>query len=294
MFLPTLHFKHVSCWRFICSSFPRGDSICQHPSSCKWEGAGRLCHHQGLGDGDRDKGQLLSRDWAVTPGHSVREGLNGGVHTFFPCSMQSVRLLAAVGSERSAGSNQAHQWDQGPCRTRKWPQPGASHLSGLHIKSFLNLHFLNVAALLNLLFLPRSVWKREAQILEKTFWLTFWCLLILSCLTTFWLQQDYCSWSLVLCWEAFVCRCLILTLFTCFYKQSSEIRLFYEVITTHYFFIAASLGRLEQMGGRQEWQPLCQGEEWISQGRGQNKTAPCFIHLPQARGSWPPSSQVGL
>lgn len=24
--------------------------------------AGRLCHHESLGDGDRDKGQLLSRD----------------------------------------------------------------------------------------------------------------------------------------------------------------------------------------------------------------------------------------
>lgn len=72
--------------------------------------------------------------------------------------------------------------------------------------------------------------------------------------------------------------------------QFSEIRSFYEVIITHYFFIAASLGRLVQMGGRQEWQPLCQGEEWISQGRAE----PYFIHLPQAQGSWPLLSQVEL
>lgn len=35
--------------------------------------------------------------------------------------------------------------------------PSPSHLSGLHTKSFLKLHFLNVAAHLNPLFLPHSV-----------------------------------------------------------------------------------------------------------------------------------------
>lgn len=66
-------------------------------------------------------------------------------------------------------------------------------------------HFVNAAALLNSLLLPHSAREQEAQFSEKAIWLTFWCLLILSCLTTFWLQQDYCSWSPVLCWEVFVC-----------------------------------------------------------------------------------------
>lgn len=81
MFLPTLHFKHVSCWRFICSSFPGGDSMCQHPSSCKWGGRKAVpCAQPGPGDGD--KGPLLS----------LQSHCQGGAQPWsphsLPCSMQ--------------------------------------------------------------------------------------------------------------------------------------------------------------------------------------------------------------
>lgn len=131
------------CPRFISNTCPAGvlsaavspGGIQSANTRCLANGeAGGLCHHQGLGDGDGDKGQLLSRDWAVTPGHTVTEWLNYGAHTFSHAACKDRQ--EAVGSEMGAGGNQEHQWDQGPRRTRKWPQSGASHLSGLHIRVF--------------------------------------------------------------------------------------------------------------------------------------------------------------
>lgn len=163
MFLPTLRFKHVSCWHFICNSFLAGGINLLTAfvlQTGRWEGcAAGLCRRRGLGDGDGDRGPLPSRDRAISPDYAVREGLKYGVERFFraACKAHDSSQQEAVGkSEKGVRSDQARGWEGGPCRTGRWPQPGASHLPGLYAKRFLKSHLSKAAALLNSLLLPRS------------------------------------------------------------------------------------------------------------------------------------------
>lgn len=87
------------CPRFVSNMCPagvlsamaslRGGSVCYHPLSCKRGGGRAVPRACATGEGDRERGRLLSRDRGITPGYAVREGLKYGFKQYFHASCKA-------------------------------------------------------------------------------------------------------------------------------------------------------------------------------------------------------------